>query len=177
MASGRQQKPAETEQGWLLLMHQLPARPAYLRVKVWRSLREAGAVALRHSGYVLPFNDRARAVMRKTVTEIERGKGQAALCEARFIDGISDSELRSLFNAARDADFAILESELKKIGAAKKVRGRQGDIRVKLEKASQRLKVVAEIDFSTPRAANEWTAFCRAWSTALSNARSPSQGR
>ena len=78
--------------GWLLLMHQLPSRPAYLRVKVWRSLREAGAIALRHSGYVLPLNAHAASVMRQAVQEIERGKGLAALCEARFIDGITDTK-------------------------------------------------------------------------------------
>jgi hypothetical protein len=29
---------AETADRWLLLVHQLPAKPAYLRVKVWRRL-------------------------------------------------------------------------------------------------------------------------------------------
>jgi hypothetical protein len=141
----KQEKHSGFRPGWLLLMHQLPSRPAYLRVKVWRTLREAGAIALRHSGYVLPLNDRAVAVMRQTVGEIERGKGKAALCEAKFLDGVSDDDLRDLFNKARDADYAGLESGLRKIASARP--GRQGDIRVKLEKAAQRLKIIAEIDF------------------------------
>ena len=29
---------------WLLLIHRLPAKPAYLRVKVWRRLQGVGAV-------------------------------------------------------------------------------------------------------------------------------------
>jgi len=29
---------------WLLLIHQLPAKPAYARVKVWRRLQALGAV-------------------------------------------------------------------------------------------------------------------------------------
>jgi hypothetical protein len=133
--------------GWLLLMHQLPSRPAYLRVKVWRSLREAGAIALRHSGYVLPLNAHAASVMRQAVKEIERGKGQAALCEARFIDGITDNALRDQFNKARDGDYAALERDLRKIGAARSARGRLGETRIKLEKAGQRLRDIAAIDF------------------------------
>lgn len=134
-------------QGWLLLMHQLPSRPAYLRVKIWRSLREAGAIALRHSGYVLPLNAHTAALMRRTVKEIERGKGQAALCEARFIDGISDGALRDLFNTARDQDYAALEGELRKLGGARAKRDRQGETQIKLEKAGQRLKDIAQMDF------------------------------
>src|SRR5580765_1917694 len=30
---------------WLLLIHQLPPKPAYLRVKVWRRLQGLGAIA------------------------------------------------------------------------------------------------------------------------------------
>jgi len=33
-----------TVQPWLLLTHQLPARPSNARVKVWRRLQEIGAV-------------------------------------------------------------------------------------------------------------------------------------
>ena len=33
---------------WLLLIHQLPAKPAYLRVKIWRRLQDLGAIAVKH---------------------------------------------------------------------------------------------------------------------------------
>jgi hypothetical protein len=86
--------------------------------------------------------------MRQAVGEIERGKGSAALCEAKFLDGVSDDDLRDLFNKARDVDYAELESDLRKTGSSRLRRGgRQGDIRVKLEKAAHRLKTIAEIDF------------------------------
>jgi hypothetical protein len=35
---------------WLMLVHQLPAKPAYHRVKIWRRLRETGAISLKNSG-------------------------------------------------------------------------------------------------------------------------------
>ncbi|MDB5611785.1 MAG: chromate resistance protein, partial [Bradyrhizobium sp.] len=39
---------------WLLLIHQLPAKPAYLRVKIWRRLQALGAVAVKNAVYALP---------------------------------------------------------------------------------------------------------------------------
>ncbi len=48
----------ETWEGvrWLLLIHQLPAKPAYARVKIWRRLKGLGAVTVKNSVYVLPAN-------------------------------------------------------------------------------------------------------------------------
>src|SRR5882672_1813840 len=41
---------------WLLLIHQLPAKPAYARVKVWRRLQALGAVTVKGAVYTLPAN-------------------------------------------------------------------------------------------------------------------------
>ena len=38
----------EGPERWLLLIHQLPAKPAYLRVKIWRRLADIGAVAIKN---------------------------------------------------------------------------------------------------------------------------------
>jgi hypothetical protein len=48
------------EDRWLLLIHQLPAKPAYLRVKVWRRLQGLGAVAIKNAVYALPATAEAR---------------------------------------------------------------------------------------------------------------------
>src|SRR3954467_4897626 len=37
--------------------------------------------------------------------EIVEGGGEAVVCEARLIDGISDQDVRALFERARDADY------------------------------------------------------------------------
>ena len=39
---------------WLLLIHQIPAKPAYLRVKVWRRLQSIGAVPVKNAVHALP---------------------------------------------------------------------------------------------------------------------------
>jgi hypothetical protein len=45
---------------WLVLIHQLPPKPPYLRVKVWRRLQTIGSVPIKNSVYVLPNTEEAR---------------------------------------------------------------------------------------------------------------------
>ena len=40
--------PRTLAHSWLLLIHQLPAKPAYLRVKIWRRLQDLGLVDMIH---------------------------------------------------------------------------------------------------------------------------------
>jgi hypothetical protein len=46
----------EPGQRWLLLIHQLPTKPAYFRVKIWRRLQSIGTVAVKSTVYALPAN-------------------------------------------------------------------------------------------------------------------------
>jgi hypothetical protein len=96
---------------WLLLIHQLPPQPAYFRVKIWRRLQAMGAVAVKGAAYVLPADDQTQEDLRWLVQEIVAGGGEAALCETRFIDGLSDQQVRALFDAARDADYEAIAQE------------------------------------------------------------------
>ena len=98
---------------WLLLIHQLPAKPAYLRVKVWRRLQGIGAVAVKNAVYALPANDQAQEDFAWILKEIDEGGGEAMICEARLIDGLSDQEVRALFNAARDEEYEALAQDVR----------------------------------------------------------------
>jgi hypothetical protein len=62
---------------WLLLIHQLPAKPAYLRVKVWRRLQALGAVTMKNSVYVLPAGEQAQEDFEWLLKEILEGGGEA----------------------------------------------------------------------------------------------------
>src|SRR5260221_7157368 len=91
--------------GWLLLIHQIPPKPSYFRVKIWRRLQRLGAVAIKNSVYVLPRSEQTQEDFEWVRTEIVEGRGDASLCEARFVEGLSDEQIEALFNTARDADY------------------------------------------------------------------------
>jgi hypothetical protein len=96
---------------WLLLIHQLPGKPDYLRVKVRRRLARLGAVPLKNSVYVLPDSDSAREDFQWLLREIEADGGEAALCASELVQGITDTEIRALFDRERDAEYtAIIEA-------------------------------------------------------------------
>jgi hypothetical protein len=90
-----------------LLIHQIPPKPDYLRVKVGR-LARIGAVALKNTVYVLPRSDTAQEDFEWVLREVTGAGGEAALVEARFVDGLSDVDVENLFRVARDADFATI---------------------------------------------------------------------
>src|SRR5436189_246285 len=46
--------PQSAATRWVLLIHQIPPKPDYFRVKVGRRLQRLGAVAIKNSAYVLP---------------------------------------------------------------------------------------------------------------------------
>ena len=103
---------------WLLLIHQLPPEPAYLRVKVWRQLQSLGAVSLKNSVYALPSRDDTREDFQWLLRTIVAEGGEATLVEARIVDGFTDQELEALFQAARDADYQAIAEEARAIAAS-----------------------------------------------------------
>src|SRR6202051_4403547 len=97
---------------WLLLVHQLPANPACLRVKIWRRLQGLGAISVRNSVYALPAGDQTLEDFQWLLREIEQGGGEGMICDANLVDGLNDQEVRALFDAARDADYAEIAKDL-----------------------------------------------------------------
>ena len=103
--------PEPPDPRWLLLIHQIPPRPNYLRVKIGRRLQGLGAVAVKNSVYVLPRSEQALEDFQWVRREIVAGGGDASVCEARFVEGLSDTAVEALFGAAREADYAALARE------------------------------------------------------------------
>lgn len=135
---------------WTLLIHQLPAKPAYLRVKVWRRLQALGAVAVKNSVYVLPANAETQEDFAWLLREIIEGGGEAMICEARLIDGLTDQEVRALFNAARDADYEAVAKEarplLKQVSKTISTETLT-EAKVQLARLKARLAQIVAIDF------------------------------
>jgi hypothetical protein len=91
---------------WLLLIHQIPPKPDYLRVKIGRRLQRVGAVAIKNSVYVLPVNPGAYEDFQWIVKEIQEGGGDAFISEASLVgEGLTDEAVRARFDAARDEEY------------------------------------------------------------------------
>src|SRR3954468_8065139 len=93
---------------WLLLIHQIPAKPAYHRVKIWRRLQGIGAVAVKNAVHALPMSEGTQEDFEWLLREIVEGGGEAFLCETRLIDGLTDEQVQQLFDNARDADYETI---------------------------------------------------------------------
>src|SRR5215831_4851836 len=99
------------EARWMLLIHQIPPRPAYLRVKIGRHLQRIGAVAIKNSVYALPRNDETQEDFQWVLREVVKGGGDASIVDARFIDGLSDDQVMTLFQTAREADYGEVSKQ------------------------------------------------------------------
>lgn len=127
--------------GWLVLLHQLPAKPPYLRVKVWRRLQTLGALPLKNAVHVLPRREHAKVAFHDLLTKITSSGGEAVLIEARLIAGQSDSELRAQFDAARDIDYGDIAQDAQKLIETTPVSGAE------IERLKRRMDDVAALDF------------------------------
>jgi len=143
--------PESTEPRWLLLIHQIPPKPDYLRVKIRRRLQKVGAVAIKNSVYALPRNDQTLEDFQWTLREIVEGGGDASICEAGFVDGLSDDQVEALFKTAREADYAALADDARALmaqrPAVKSTPRENEDFEAAVDRLRRRLSEVSAIDF------------------------------
>lgn len=102
---------------WLLLIHQIPAKPDYLRVKIRRRLGQLGAVALKNSVYLLPDDAEGRMGLGALAREILRQGGEAVLCEAELVEGLADGAIEDLLRAAREAEYVAVGKEARRLAS------------------------------------------------------------
>ena len=130
---------ARTE--WLTLLHQLPAKPPYLRVKIWRRLQAVGAVPLKNAVHVLPRSEGNKAAFRSLLDEIVASGGEATLLEGRLVAGQSDADVRALFDAARDADYAEIAEAARRLLETGPAGGQD------VARLQKRLQEIDQLDF------------------------------
>jgi hypothetical protein len=141
-----------TQVRWLLLIHQIPPQPNYLRIKIGRRLQRLGAVAIKNSVYVLPRSDSAHEDFEWVTREIVKAGGDASVCEARFVEGLSDQQIEALFNGAREADFLEVAKKARDlIGTGKRGKKideeRRGELESGIARIRKRLSDISAIDF------------------------------
>ena len=138
--SARQSNPErEPRRRWYLLIHQLPAKPLYLRAKIRHRLREVGAIALKKGVYALPQRDACLEDFERIAREAIAGGGEAYLCVAEFPDPSTEEALLARFAQTRNADYESIEGSLRSAGDPKAT--------ASLARARKRLEEVAKIDF------------------------------
>ncbi len=133
---------------WLLLIHQLPPKPNYLRVKVARRMQRIGAVAIKNTVYALPAAESSLEDFQWAIREIRDAGGEANLFEARVIEGLSDGEVQQLFSTARDEDYANVVAEARDLlKAASRKKRDAAQIGAGLLRFRKRMSEIGAIDF------------------------------
>jgi hypothetical protein len=146
------ERDVEERPRWLLLIHQIPPKPDYFRVKVGRRLARLGAVAVKRTVYVLPRSEGTLEDLQWVAREIAAEGGEATLCTASFIEGMSDDQVEALFHTAREADYVELAEEARDLAARVPKRlepndERRGQLEADLARTKKRLAEIIAIDF------------------------------
>jgi hypothetical protein len=140
---------------WLVLILSFPAHPSSLRVKAWRRLRGVGAVALKHSVYLLPFTPENQEHFQWLAQEVQKDGGEATLLTVDQIQTLKPPEVVHLFHQARDQDYRALAERYRKLlrGVDRTAKGRtatgqtaarRGEELARLAREFERIR---EIDF------------------------------
>src|SRR2546426_5033772 len=90
---------------WLLLIHQVPPKPDYARVKVRRRLHSIGAVPLKRTVYALPASDQSREDFEWLAREIAELGGEATVCEGSFLEPETGARLIAAQRAERSGEY------------------------------------------------------------------------
>jgi len=139
----------------MLFIHQLPPKPTSLRVRTWRKLQKLGAVSIKNSVYVLPFNEKTHEDFQWLKQEIEAAGGEATVFRASAVEGATDEEIIDTFRKGRDEEYARLAAELDGLtGAVREQKrgghlsaGRLGGYEAALDKLHAELERVVSTDF------------------------------
>lgn len=137
---------------WLLLIYNLPPTPTKTRVHVWRSLKSIGAVSLKKSVYIIPFNAGTYERYQWLCQEIQTMNGDATFVKVSSIENLNDEEVIKIFNKARDDDYKKIIDKFSMFSKKIITAGKQGiknqlKLRNELKIMVNQLSSIHEIDF------------------------------
>lgn len=141
---------------WLLLIHQIPPKPNSLRVRIWRRLHRVGAVAIKQSVYAMPISEQSREDLSWILKEIVAGGGDGSISEARFVEGLTDEQVITLFQGARKADYEKIIREANQLlneSSARQSDPQNQEVKgpPRVSKLQRRMDEITAIDFFEPR--------------------------
>ena len=136
---------------WLLLLFSLPTNRNTERVAVWRRLKKMGAVQIKTSTYLLPDEPAQYEQFQWLAQQIRDYGGDSTLVRAQEIEGLIKEKVVSLFNTARDKEYADLRKALQ--GFISRGRKSNADFAAaELERLTKQFRELRQIDFfDSPR--------------------------
>src|SRR2546430_4509109 len=93
---------------------------------------------------------RARRILSGSCARSSKGVEKRLSCEARLIDGLSDDDVRALFDRARDADYADVVKTARALSKSVRPNAKSeaiAELRVQVARLRKRLADVVSIDF------------------------------
>lgn len=133
---------------WYLLIHQLPPKPLYLRAKIRSRLAGVGGVALKNSVYVLPERDDCLEDLEWIAQEAVSGGGEAYVCRAEFLEGVSDQTLQKRFRDQASQAYDSFKRELTEALARARQRGPEAaEVPGDLLRLKKRFEDISSLDF------------------------------
>src|SRR5207237_7105119 len=135
-----------TAPSWLLLLFSLPTNRNTERVAVWRRLKKMGAVQIKTSTYLLPDEPAQYEQFQWLAQQIRDYGGDSTLVRAQEIEGLTRDAVVSLFNTAREAEYADLKKALQNfISRHRKLDAESAA--VELERLTKQFRELRQMDF------------------------------
>ena len=119
----------------MLLLHQIPPKPPYLRAKILRRLNQLGALPIKNSAYLLPASEEALEDFQWVRREAIESGGDAWVFRAEAVAGLSSEALQEAFRETRRKDYEELLAAARRLGESpsesewRKLRRRYDDVR------------------------------------------------
>lgn len=131
---------------WLLLLYSLPTNRNTERVAVWRRLKKMGAVQIKTSTYLLPDELAQYEQFQWLAKQIRDYGGDSTLVRAQEIEGLTREKVVSLFNTARDKEYADLRKALQGF-ISRRRKSNAESAAAELERLTKQFRELRQIDF------------------------------
>ena len=133
---------------WLLLVHQIPPKPAYLRAKVMRRLVQLGAIPLKKSAYLLPAGDAPLEDFEWLRREIVEQGGDAWILQGRLRAGMTEEQAREAFRRVRTEEFSALAEQARALLDRARESESDGDtLTAEWRRLGRRVDAAVRLDF------------------------------
>ncbi len=100
---------------WLLIFYSVPSKPVSNRMKIWRKLAKVGAIPLKGAVYILPYSEEHYELCQWLMSEVSAMGGEADFVITSKFETLKNSEIITLFNKQREADYINVEKGLNEL--------------------------------------------------------------